>query len=101
MRVHIWREEGEEERAVRRFPARWPGWPCLLYTSKQDWTTKQAALNFGWVLPVFVQLRVENQLIFVEKLYFRAITSGYRIETRAILVIKCVYTLTVGRQGKE
>lgn len=69
--------------------------------AKQDWTTKQAALNFGWVLPVFVQLRAENQLIFVEKLYFRAINSGYRIENRAILVIKYVYTLTVGRQGKE
>ena len=76
--------------------------PCAESASaKQDWTTKQAALNFGWVLPVFVQLRVENQLIFVEKLYFRAINSGYRIENRAILVIKCVYTLTVGRQGKE
>ena len=31
--------------------------------------------------------KTENQLIFVEKLYFRAINSGYRIENRAILVI--------------
>ena len=29
----------------------------------------------------------ENQLIFVEKLHFRAINSGYCIESRAILVI--------------
>lgn len=29
----------------------------------------------------------ENQLIFVEKLYFRAINSVYRIENRVILVI--------------
>ena len=34
-------------------------------SAKQDWTTKQAALNFGWVLPVFVQLRVENRLFGV------------------------------------
>ena len=31
--------------------------------------------------------KTENQLIFVEKLYFRAINSGYCIENRAILVI--------------
>ena len=64
-----------------------PLYKDLAAYAKQDWTTKQAALNFGWVLPVFVQLRAENQLIFVEKLYFRAINSGYRIENRAILVI--------------
>ena len=64
-----------------------PLYKDLAASAKQDWTTKQAALNFGWVLPVFVQLRAENQLIFVEKLYFRAINSGYRIENRAILVI--------------
>ena len=29
----------------------------------------------------------ENQLIFVEKLHFRAINSGYCIENIAILVI--------------
>ena len=29
----------------------------------------------------------ENQLIFAEKLHFRAINSGYRIENRSILVI--------------
>ena len=29
-------------------------------SAKQDWTTKQAALSFGWVLSVFVHLRVEN-----------------------------------------
>lgn len=34
-------------------------------SAKQDWTTKQAALNFGWVPPVFVQLRVENRLFGV------------------------------------
>lgn len=28
--------------------------PCAESASaKQDWTTKQAALNFGWVPPVF------------------------------------------------
>ena len=41
-------------------------------SAKQDWTTKQAALSFGWVLPVFVHLRVENCLFsplcgFVQK----------------------------------
>ena len=42
-----------------------------------------------------------NQLVFAEKLHFRVITSEYSIENRAILVIKYVYTLTVGRQSKE
>ena len=42
-----------------------------------------------------------NQLIFAEKLHFRVITSENSIENRAILVIKYVYTLTVGIQGKE
>ena len=36
-------------------------------SAKQDWTTKQAALNVGWVLPVFVHLRVENHLFFALK----------------------------------
>ena len=43
----------------------------------------------------------ENQLVFAEKLHFRVINSEYSIENKAILVIKYVYTLTVGRQGKE
>lgn len=34
-------------------------------SAMQDWTTKQAALNFGWVSPVFVHLRVENLLFWV------------------------------------
>ena len=34
-------------------------------SAKQDWTTKQAALSFGWVSPVFVHLRVENLLFGV------------------------------------
>lgn len=33
-----------------------------------------------------------NRLVFAEKLHFRAITSEYSIENRAILVIQCVYT---------
>ena len=36
---------------------------------------------------MFATVETENQLIFVEKLYFRAINSGYRIENRANLVI--------------
>ena len=42
-----------------------PLYKDLAAYAKQDWTTKQAALNFGWVLPVFVQLRVENRLFSV------------------------------------
>ena len=42
-----------------------------------------------------------NQLVFAEKLHFRVLNSEYSIENRAILVIKYVYTLTAGRQGKE
>ena len=42
--------------------------PCAESASaKQDWTTKQAALNVGWVLPVFVHLRVANHLFFALK----------------------------------
>ena len=42
--------------------------PCAESASaKQDWTTKQAALNVGWVLTVFVHLRVENYLFFALK----------------------------------
>lgn len=36
---------------------------------------------------VFDTGETENQLIFVEKLHFRTINSGYCIENRAILVI--------------
>ena len=36
---------------------------------------------------MFDTVETENQLVFVEKLHFRAINSGYRIENRAILVI--------------
>ena len=46
-------------------------------------------------------VETENQLVFAEKLHFRVLNSEYSIENKAILVIKYVYTLTVGRQGKE
>lgn len=48
---------------------------------------------------MFDTVETENQLSFAEKLHFRVITSEYSIENRDILVIKYVYTLTVGRQG--
>ena len=50
---------------------------------------------------MFDTVETENQLSFAEKLHFRVLNSEYSIENRAILVIKYVYTLTVGRQGKE
>ena len=40
----------------------------------------------------------ENQLIFVEKLYFRAINSGYRIESYPCDIM-CVHTN--GREARE
>ena len=46
-------------------------------------------------------VETENQLVFAEKLHFKAITSEDSIENRAILLIQYMYTLTVGRQGKE
>ena len=50
---------------------------------------------------MFDTVETENQLSFAEKLHFRVLNSEYSIENKAILVIKYVYTLTVGRQGKE
>ena len=50
---------------------------------------------------MFDTVETENQLSFAEKLHFRVLNSEYSIENRAILVIKYVYTLTVGRQGNE
>ena len=40
----------------------------------------------------------ENQLIFVEKLYFRAINSGYRIESYPCDIM-CIHTN--GREARE
>ena len=51
----------EKEKSIRRVPIRQQFEKTTKSASaKQDWTTKQAALSFGWVLPVFVHLRVEN-----------------------------------------
>ena len=40
----------------------------------------------------------ENQLIFVEKLYFRAINSGYRIESYPCDIM-CVHTFEEVQHG--
>ena len=66
-------------------------------SAMQDWTTKQAALNFGWVSPVFVHLRVENLLFWVLEGYCTDVgISFYHLFTQIdlyaqkVFVIQCI-----------